>query len=98
MFNDGGPAFPQLNIELIADNMAVQNVSGGASLWDMYAAAALQGITAGDQDYHPCESKDEAEIEKERNEYAATIARSSARYADAMIAEREKRRANIAST
>lgn len=85
MFNDGGPAFPQLNVEVVSDHMAVQNVSGGMSLWDFYAAAAMTGmlVSSSFDDSYP-DSK--------------TAALEAADYADAMIAEREKRRANLAKS
>ena len=81
MFNDGGHLFPQLTVEVIADNVAVQHVEGGASLWDLYAAAALAGYLFDSRNDTPDGSA----------EYAADCA-------DAMIAEREKRRASKTTT
>ena len=89
MFNDGGTAFPQLNVEVISDSMAVQNVSGGMSLWDFYAAAALTGMLSsevGGDGLCPPMTKGE--------DYKTTIIKAAFGFADAAIAEREKRSAN----
>lgn len=41
-FNDGGPAFPQLDVEVVSDTYAVTTARGGMSLRDYFAAAALR--------------------------------------------------------
>ena len=79
-FNDGGPAFPQLDVEVVSDTYAVTTAHGGMSLWDFYAAAALAGaVGAPDVPklHHPVQQ----------------IAEAVGDFADAMIAEREKRHA-----
>jgi len=76
-FNDGGHAFPNNSTELRYDNSAVCQSSGGMSLWDFYAAAALSTMALVTND-PVCTQR---------------VAIVCADYADAMIAEREKRRA-----
>ena len=95
-FNDGGPAFPQLDVEVVSDHAAVTKASGGASLRDYFAAAATEEDI---QEWIPATQGTAIQL-------AATIGIDStdwanacrrlrcwARYqhADAMLAEREKR-------
>lgn len=101
-FNDGGPLFPQVSIEMIGDNMAVQNFQGGATLWDFYAAMDLpvcqngdwlgwfggKAITDSFGRWPDCASS------LDKLKWLAMVeAKIRALRADAMIAEREKRRA-----
>ena len=70
----GGPAFPESHPGL--DQRASGWIGGGATLWDMYAAAALQGCLAADLD----------------DALSPALAAQAAAYmADHMIAERAKR-------
>ena len=64
----GGPAFP-------VPNSANVNGQEGMTLWDYYAAAALQGLIANGS--HDCTF--------------CVYANAAARQADAMLAERAKR-------
>lgn len=86
-FNDGGPAFPQLNVEVLSDHMAATVIHGGSSLWDEYAKAALTG-------YRAANVKNVGAYPSETRLWSsAEVALAAARDADAMIAEREKRHA-----
>lgn len=66
--HEGGPAFPYWN--------CAENTTGGMSLRDYFAAAALQGILAKPELYRPSHAK------------AAGYAFSQA---DAMLAARERK-------
>ena len=81
-FNDGGPAYPQTESVLVGDENGshiVTNMYGGMSLWDEYAKAAMNAlILAWTNEDHQASSEN--------------VADAAADYADAMIAEREKRR------
>jgi hypothetical protein len=81
-FNDGGPAFPQLSVEVLSDHMAATAIHGGASLWDEYVKAVLQGLLAqqAGREHRECITVNE-------------LIQQSAIIADAVITEREKRRA-----
>jgi hypothetical protein len=83
MFNDGGPAFPQLEVEAVAGREIVTTSKGGMSIWDEYAKAAITGYLAWSP---PTDGGTRLKPE--------TVAEYAADIADAMIAEREKRRAN----
>jgi hypothetical protein len=85
---DGVPAFPTTSQNYDGHGVPC---SDGMSLRDYFAAHAMNGLIAGDYE-KVCESGNPDGIERERQQYAAAIARSAYRYADAMLAEREKNR------
>ena len=74
---DGGPAFPQGKDQGASDaGFPIVEITGGMTVRDVFAAAALQGLLSGDLNPY--------------NETHADAALLSYRYADAMLAEREK--------
>lgn len=80
MANDGGPAFPNLKANSCGPKTAGE---AGMSLRDYFAASALQAIIAK---WPPISGW---AVDKE----ARSCAAGAYTYADAMIAEREKRNA-----
>jgi hypothetical protein len=75
--NDGGAAFPQCNVEVIDGRITLAEVTGGMSLRDYFAAAALGHIPKL------------LEVNG-KNLTAAMIAEWSYEVADAMLIERER--------
>ena len=77
--------------EIKADILALAKYRplGVSELRDEFAKAALQGLLASAND-EVCKAEEECAIEAERIEYANNMARSSYRYADAMIEERTR--------
>lgn len=73
--NDGGPAFPQLELDQSTGNIHTQHF--GMTLRDYFAAKAMQGICAN-----------EATLPT-RQEYFDNIANDAFRLADAMLKARE---------
>lgn len=74
--NDGGPAFPREAEEEDANGMLIRKVSvPGMTLYDYFAAKALQGILAGRIGEFP---------------YPTSAARQAYGYAKDMLKEREK--------
>lgn len=74
--NDGGAAFPCHSDQSWAEGMALR---------DYFAAKAMQAVMCGDLlDRAACES----EADKER--LSETVARYAYKFADAMLAERDK--------
>lgn len=81
--NDGGPAFPQHGWSSDPSVVERMKSQAGMTLWDFYAAEALNGLLVNSPwPLAHCDAATEA---------AADVA-------DAMIAEREKRRASHPST
>lgn len=86
-FNNGGPAFPQLENEEIftmhdgeynyTESEYMPKSVGGMSLWDYFAAAALQGELAAQVNFAGWDTP--------------SLAFRAAAAADAMLAERAKR-------
>jgi hypothetical protein len=83
--NDGGPAFP---LYLGVYNEPKPKHNHGMSLRDYFAAKALLGILSSSDDVL-CNSTTSEGKAIERRVYAAEIAESSYRFADAMIAARK---------
>ena len=77
---DGGPAFPQISFD--EAGIASKAMQGGVSVRDYFAAAALQGLLSF--------SSDDA---GEDNQCRIDV-RIAYRYADAMLAERQKEAPN----
>jgi hypothetical protein len=87
MNNDGGPAFPETRW----DDKTRQEVQWcGMTLRDYFAAKALSGLLSDSTITAPCISNTPEGIEKERREFAQEMAKSAYRFADAMLAERDK--------
>lgn len=83
--NDGGPAFPEIKIETekhYEGNKNIRIYKSGMTLRDYFAGQALMGILGNSSiiDYLPSDLNGTYNIEN----YAY-------KYADAMLAEREKR-------
>ena len=74
--DDGGPAF------------SVEGMSGGQSLRDYFAAAALQGLLSDISENIPC--LDQSNPLPEQLKWSAYKAKAAYRLADAMIVERMK--------
>jgi len=105
MFNDGGPAFPHSGGEIeTRDPIGIRcfehvRPSVGASLWDFYAAAALNALIGSETHSKAIVKESIARQDSRSVADANTVAAEMAGViADAMISEREKRRANLAST
>ncbi|WP_299327562.1 hypothetical protein [Parasphingopyxis sp.] len=73
---DGGPAFPYVTQEKRAGSAVIyQNITPGMSLWDWYAAHALAQASRDIWENHKPED----------------VAKRCGMFADAMLAEKEKR-------
>jgi len=81
--NDGGPAFPQVQL-YDEDGRRSPCYLGGATMLDWFAGQALAGELASQE-------RGEALFEQ-TPENAALVARRTYKFAEAMLAEREKRR------
>lgn len=73
--DNGGPAFPE---QFVADGVLMASHSG-MSIRDWFAGMALQGIISGDQDFAT-----------EGYPSALDVTHMAYKYADAMLAERNK--------
>jgi hypothetical protein len=73
--DSGGPAFP-VQQQTDANDQIIMYAFPGMSMWDHFAAKAMQGIIAGDRD---CRFHQDNIVEQAAN------------FADAMITERKKR-------
>ena len=81
---DGGPAFPQISFD--EAGLASKAMQGGVSVRDYFAAAALQGLLS-------FSSYDAIAWPDEDNQCRIDV-RIAYRYADAMLAERQKEAPN----
>lgn len=87
--NDGGPAFPLPDV-YGANGCGLREGAPGMSLRDWFAGQALAGMTSIKPDLGSC--RDLAELD-ERMSRAISVAGDIAyRYADAMLAARERGR------
>ena len=86
--DDGGPAFPSQITAEDRNGTPIVTVFKGMTLRDYFAIGALTGLLA-DSENPPCQAKDEAGIEAERQKYAKDLAAGAYMYADAMLAARK---------
>lgn len=85
--DDSSAAFPELgNVGYQSDWQS----ESGITKRDYFAAKAMQGYLAADIDTVACVSTDAEGIERERQQYAAGVAKAAYRFADAMLRERAK--------
>ena len=81
-FDDGGPAYPTT-----IENQPGEHGRKGMSLRDYFAAKAMQGYLG-----NPWQAEQMDGMDESFSEQTAILAEASYKMADAMIAERNKRR------
>lgn len=84
--DDGGPAFPVLQLTTIHGEVAAAGATGGMTLRDYFAAHALQALVQSEGDNWLVE---QAHLGRTTEVRCQSIAAASYRLADAMLAARK---------